>query len=366
MKNQITLFFLFIFLIISCKKYENICHLTGKLENAPDTTTLFLEEWQSDTLLYPIQIINGEIDFKFTISHPKYFLLWNERNQYQFRDRKFIWLEPTEININGDFEFLKNLKIKGSNSQTEFENYSLLAENETKKINELREQIQFKTDEENKEIELYQKQLSDSIIEFMVNHPNSYVTLNSLYEEIYFYNGNLNKNQVQEVYDKLSDKLKELEQGVEIKNYIELPEPPKVGDIAPEIIQITPNGDTIKLSDYRGKYVLIDFWSSGCGYCRIAHKWLRKAYSRYNKKGFEILGVSGDLNYKSWTKAIEQDSITWSNVCDLKGWTSEIFLGYGVKGIPYDYLINPDGIVIKKGYFVQSELDALFKRMFEK
>ena len=202
-------------------------------------------------------------------------------------------------------------------------------------------------------------------MEFLVHHQDSYVTLNSLYEETYFYNAILNKNQIRNVYDNLSDNLKESELGVQIKNYTELPEPPNIGDIANEITQVTPNGETIKLSDYRGKYVLLDFWSSGCGPCRSANKWLRQEYSKYNQKGFEIFGVSGDIDHKSWTYAIEQDSIPWTNVCDLKGWTSETFLMYGVKGIPFGFLINPDGIVIKKGILNQSDLEVLLKRIFE-
>ncbi len=368
MKTRLT-FLLFLFLVVSCRNDEKICHLTGHLENAPDSTTLYLVDWQKDTLLNTIQVIKGEFDFKFPISHPKYVLLQNERNQYQFRDRKFIWLEPAKINLNGDFEFLNNIKVEGSSSQTEFENYHLLVDNDTKKLNELRNQVLIKTDEktntETNEIELIQKNLSDSIMEFLVHHQDSYVTLNSLYEETYFYNAILNKNQIRTVYDNLSDNLKESELGVQIKNYTELPEPPNIGDIANEITQVTPNGETIKLSDYRGKYVLLDFWSSGCGPCRSANKWLRKEYSKYNQKGFEIFGVSGDIDHKSWTYAIEQDSIPWTNVCDLKGWTSETFLMYGVKGIPFGFLINPDGIVIKKGILNQSDLEVLLKRIFE-
>lgn len=350
MRVQLTFLILF-FSLASCKDEVRICHLSGTLENAPDTTTLFLADWESRTLLDSIQVVNGKLDYDFQLTNPKKFYLHNKRNKYTFRDRKFVWLEPSEITINGDFEFLKNLEINGSVSQAEFEKYNLLVDNATKQINELKEQIHFKSDKEKTadtlKIETLTQNLSDSIVEFMVNHSNSYVTLSSLHNECYLAFRHLNKNQIKKVYDSFPDNLKELNKGTEIKKYAELPEPPKVGDIAPDIIQLTPNGDTVRLSDYRGKYVLVDFWDSYCAPCRGSHKWLRKIYKKYNPKGFEILGVSSNTDKNRWVNAIKEDSITWTNVSDLKGFKNEAFLRYDVKFIPQNYLVNPDGKIIK-------------------
>ena len=368
MKAQLT-FLLFLFLIVSCRNEQKTCHLTGMLENAPDKTTLFLADWENKTLLDSIQIVKGNIDFKFQINDSKKFYLHNRRNQYDFRDRKFIWLEPSEIKINGNFEFLKSLKIQGSTSQTEFENYNLLVDNATKKINELNEQIHFKTIEEKRKdtikIELLQINLSDSIVEFLLNHPNSNVTLFSLYDECFLAFRHLTKKQINKVYENLSEKLKESNQGIEIKKYTELPEPPKVGDMAPEIIQKNPEGETIKLSDFRGKYVLLNFWDSYCGPCRGEHKWLRRIYKKYNEKGFEVLGVSSDKDKNRWINAIKQDSISWTNISDLKGSKNEAFLLYDVKGIPTSYLINPDGIIIKNGVYSESYMDFELGQIFK-
>ncbi len=363
MKTQLTIL-LFLLLVISCSNDEKICHLTGHLENAPDTTTLFLADREKGILLDSIQIINGNLDYKFKLSHPEKILLHNKRNQYDFRDRKSIWLEPSEIKINGNFEFLKSLKIVGSNTQTEFENYNLLANKSTKQINELKEQIHFKTDEEKKKdtikIELLQANLSDSIVGFMIKYPDSYVTLFSLHDECYLASRHLSKKQISKVYNNLSENLKGLNQGIEIKQYMELPEPPKVGDLAPEIVQLTPNGDTIKLSDYRGKYVLLDFWSSTCAPCRGDFKWLKKFYDKYNPNGLEIFGISGDIKKQDWISAIEHDSVPWINISDLKGWKNEAFLTYDIKAIPDKFLIDPDGKIVKNGIWLRSEYSTNF------
>jgi len=371
MKNQIAVYFLFLAIIVSCKNDNNTCHLKGKLENTPDTTTLFLVDWESKTLFDSIQITNGLIDYKFQISQPKYFLLCNIRNQYPFRDQKFVWLEPNEINIKGDFNFMKNIVLEGSDSQDEFESFNLLKAETEKKISELQEQIHFKTIEEKKtdslKIDSLKIKLEDNITDFLINHPNSYVTLNTLHDECYNSVRNLNKVQIQKIYNELPETLKNTEMAGEIKKYIELPEPPKVGDIAPEIIQVTPQGDTIKLSDYRGKYVLLDFWASWCAPCRGQSKWLRKIYSRYNPKGFEIFMVSGDYNKQEWINAIEHDSIPWISISDLKGWKNEAFLLYDIKMIPDKFLINPEGVIItdRKWLCSESGTNHVLEQIFE-
>ncbi|MFV0269937.1 MAG: redoxin domain-containing protein [Draconibacterium sp.] len=368
MKTQLSLFLL-LFLLVSCNNDQKTCHLTGVLEDAPDTATLYLADWESRIVSDTIRVVNGAIDYKFQLDRPQKFYLQNQRNQYDFRDRKVVWLEPTEIKISGKYEFLKSLKIEGSASQTEFENYHSLIATATKQINELKEQIHFKTDAGKKQdtirIEALEIGLSDSIVDFLLKHPHSYVTLYSLHSECFFNPRHLNKTQIAKVYNSLPENLKDLKQGVAIKKFAELPEPPQVGDMAPEIVQLTPEGDTLKLSDYRGKYVLLDFWSSSCGPCRADFKWLKKIYAQYHSKGFEILAVSGDHVKQRWTGAIAADSVPWQNISDLNGWQNEAFLRYDIRYIPRNFLINPEGIIIKEGLSTEAGANYEIGKLFE-
>ncbi len=128
-----------------------------------------------------------------------------------------------------------------------------------------------------------------------------------------------------------------------------------IGDPAPELAYNNPEGKEMKLSDLKGKLVLIDFWASWCRPCRMENPTVVAAYKKYNKekfksgKGFEVYGVSLDKNANAWKQAIEQDGLVWeSHVSDLKGWASEPAAMFGVRGIPYNVLVDGDGIIIAK------------------
>lgn len=121
-----------------------------------------------------------------------------------------------------------------------------------------------------------------------------------------------------------------------------------VGSEAPEITMSQPNGEVISLSDFRGQYVLIDFWASWCGPCRRENPNVKKVYDKYHEKGFEILGVSLDKAMQPWLNAIGQDGLEWRHVSDLKFWSSPVVAEYQVTGIPHTVLVDPEGIIVAK------------------
>ena len=120
-----------------------------------------------------------------------------------------------------------------------------------------------------------------------------------------------------------------------------------VGDQAPDIVMNDPTGKPRKLSDLRGKVVLVDFWASWCGPCRRENPSVVRAYQQYQSKGFEIFSVSLDKDLARWTGAIAQDQLEWPNhVCDLKGWSNEAARAYGVSSIPHAVLIDQEGTIV--------------------
>lgn len=138
---------------------------------------------------------------------------------------------------------------------------------------------------------------------------------------------------------------------IKIKENVEKMKATAVGQKFTDFEMQTPEGKTVKMSDYvgKGKVVLIDFWASWCGPCRREMPNLVEAYKKYKNKNFEIVGVSLDQSGDSWKEAIKKLNITWPQMSDLKYWNCEGAKLYAVSSIPHTVLIDGDGIILARG-----------------
>ncbi len=211
----------------------------------------------------------------------------------------------------------------------------------------------------NNELDLYRKQLKKKqqqeyaqLIEKNLGKVSSIIIAQQLPLDKFY-----------DVHKKLAKSLEPFQQNPFVKQYVQSVlayGKTMIGTLAPEIALPNPQGDTLRLSQTRGNYVLVDFWASWCRPCRAESPNLVRAYEKYHTKGFTIFSVSLDRNKQSWTAAIQSDGLgKWYHVSDLRGWQSQAARKYGVNSIPSNFLLDPQGRIIAKNLRGQALLSKL-------
>lgn len=214
-----------------------------------------------------------------------------------------------------------------------------------------------------KRARLVEKEILDAKISYAKHNPDKYMALMALNSTL---SPGFDAVEMEKVFMALKPELRDSYFGKQVGLRIATFKKTQEGVEAADFSQPDVDGKIVKLSDYRGKYVLIDFWASWCAPCRRENPNLVKAYEQYKAKGFEILGVSLDkaADKAKWIKAIADDKLTWKQVGDMKGWENEAAVNYEVKAIPMNFLIDPSGKIIAKE-LRGAALDAKLKQLFE-
>ncbi|SKC04642.1 Peroxiredoxin [Sphingobacterium nematocida] len=154
--------------------------------------------------------------------------------------------------------------------------------------------------------------------------------------------------EMEALFKTLDKTIKKSNEGKVFQRYLKSLSNVVIGKKAPGITQFDLDGNPYGLQDLKGRYVLIDFWASWCPPCRAENPNLVAAYSEFKSKNFEILGVSFDKDFDSWKKAIADDNLTWKHISDLQYWNNGAAIPYGIKAIPQNVLVDPNGIIIAR------------------
>ncbi|MCX2743993.1 TlpA disulfide reductase family protein [Mangrovivirga sp. M17] len=371
-------FLLSVFILFSCNNKEESEEtvndqlvLNGSVMNVGDREMVYLYSSinPGDGAIDSVMLDSGKFNFVLDWKGPEAVGIQIGKQNLRFNH---IILTPDTIDIFIDPRNReKSIEVKGSEIHNEYitfqdtkNNYK--AETYDSLIREYYRADSIGTEKEKNDIrnqltKIYDERV-DLVKDFIDENPDSYISPLLIRTELMY-----GKNYEQ--LDSLVSLVGSSQQDTKVMEYLndrlEKLQVVKTGNMAPEISQETPEGDTLNLSDFRGKYVLIDFWASWCGPCRKENPYMVKLYDRFKGEDFEIFGVSLDQNEKAWVSAIEADNINWAHVSDLQGWGNEAAQKYVVNSIPHTVLIDPDGKIIASGLRGESlneKLEEIFRK----
>ncbi|MRG45714.1 redoxin domain-containing protein [Chitinophaga sp. SYP-B3965] len=274
-----------------------------------------------------------------------------------------FFLENSDIHITGHADSLSDLKITGSASQDEQLVYEASIKNITDQEEKLYEKYEeIKSNDSLKaawedQVAALRKQRRKGTMQYITANPKSPVSVSLLSDMAVM--GEY--KQLDSLYQLLDTSAQHSAVGGRLGARIAILKKSAIGEPMIDFTQPDVNGKPVKLSDFKGKYVLLDFWASWCGPCRAENPNVLKAYNAYKDKNFTVVGVSLDDSGEKWHKAIEEDGMPWLQLSDLKGFRNEVAKEYGIQAIPSTFLLNPEGIIIAKDLRGQ----ALHKKLQE-
>lgn len=324
--------------------------IQGRVSGFANGTILYFEPWTDPTLKFKDSalVTDGSFVFRgtYAIKKPPFRVIIRTKD---YSDYYVFWLEGSTLSFTAQKGQFRKTIIKGSPLQEKQQEYYASIAGEEDQIERIKSVLRRGDHPDSTQMEdsipgYYIPIINEKTEKFIHDNPNLQISaelLNSL-------TGKIEKSRIEELYQRLAEPLKLSKKGKVIAEFLALNQSIQLGGKYVDLEQVTPDGKKVRLSEIKGKYVLLEFWNSLCIPCRRENPELVQLYRRFKDQGFEIYAVSNDEHKSMWKKAIEKDQLPWINVSDDRGVDNVAFSIYGIYQYPSNYLINPKGVIIAK------------------
>lgn len=364
-----------LFIFVSAGLFAQKAKVKGTLSFADTVSKLYLyyDKDNGERVRDSAIIKDGKFEFSGELSIPVIANLWISFMKKEGRQRKAekvqFYLEKGVTKIDIKDSATKAI-IRGSKSQNEFALINALLRPYELENDSLRKQFAVsrkakdsaKMEEITRQVVNNNRKIKDTRRAFILDHPKSFVSFKVLQD----YTGVVIDSDVAEpLFNVLAENIRTSEFGKKFYEEIQKSKVTALGKLAMDFTQNDTLGKPVSLSDFRGKYVLLDFWASWCGPCRAENPNVVKAHDKYKDKNFTVLGVSLDQPgaKQAWMDAIHKDQLWWTHVSDLKYWDNAVAKQYRIRAIPQNLLIDPNGNIVAKnirGEELQNKLAEIF------
>lgn len=335
--------------------------IKGNIEDSDSITFLLVRRVDGNITVTDSAVSKkGSFKLSGSVDYPEQVQLIAKNTNY----RTSLWLENSKISVTGSLDSLFDATITGSITQDEYQ--ALIASNRTlrdqytslymeyqearrandaAKIASLEESIEKISDDMN----LLQKN-------FIRDNPASYITPSVIQGLSY----QMESSDIEAAINALDPEVAKVPAIQDLKARVDMMKSVAIGQKAPDFTMNDVDGNPVSLYSRVGtKLLLVDFWAAWCNPCRIENPNVVNVYKTFNKKGFDVFGVSLDRSKEDWVKAIADDKLTWTHVSDLLYWNNAAAKQYAVNSIPANFLLDENGIIIAKNLREQALYDKV-------